>query len=312
MDQSLNGIAQAQRERLFHVDFRLRFFGSVNRQDLVTRFGIKEAAATRDLALYRELAPGNLNYDNKVRQYLVAKQYQPLFDLNDRQALSALTDGLGDDQVGVSPPPVLSESPTRLNAPSLANLAAVTRAIYRDRALEVTYHSLSSGEVKREIVPFALIDNGLRWHVRAYDRLKRRFSDFVINRFSQVSAIDGGVVEPHETREADIQWNRIVQLEIVAHPRLTHPKTIELEYGMRDGVLKTDVRAAVAGYLLRRWNVDCTDDHRLDSPEYHLWLNNRAALYGVENLAIAPGYVSDQGGGAPGRTPSGTTEVHDA
>ena len=55
-------------------------------------------------------------------------------------------------------------------------------------------------------------------------------------------------------------------------------------------MLKLQVRAAVAGYLLRRWNVDCSADHRLDRPEIHLWLQNRQTLYGVENLAIAPGY----------------------
>lgn len=50
------------------------------------------------------------------------------------------------------------------------------------------------------------------------------------------------------------------------------------------------MRAAVAGYVPRRWNVDCPEDHSLDGPEYHLWLKNRQALYGVENLVIAPGY----------------------
>ena len=50
------------------------------------------------------------------------------------------------------------------------------------------------------------------------------------------------------------------------------------------------VRAAMAGYLLRRWNVDCTEDHGLKGTEYHLWLRNRQALYGVTNLVLAPGY----------------------
>jgi len=55
--------------------------------------------------------------------------------------------------------------------------------------------------------------------------------------------------------------------------------------------LKVNVRAAVAGYVLRRWNVDCSEDHSMEGPEYHLWLKNRQALYGVENLVIAPGYI---------------------
>ena len=76
----------------------------------------------------------------------------------------------------------------------------------------------------------------------------------------------------HERPERDNQWTRIVDLEIVPHPRLQHPQTIAVEYAMRDGCLHTEVRAALAGYTLRRWNVDGSADHHLDGPEIHLWL----------------------------------------
>jgi hypothetical protein len=59
---------------------------------------------------------------------------------------------------------------------------------------------------------------------------------------------------------------------------------------MENKVLELNVRAALAGYLLRRWNVDCTKEASLESGEYQLWLSNRQSLYGAENLAIAPGY----------------------
>jgi hypothetical protein len=73
-----------------------------------------------------------------------------------------------------------------------------------------------------------------------------------------------------------------------------HPDTIEAEYGMEGGVLKVRARAAMAGYLLRRWNVDCTEDHSLKGGEHHLWLRNRQALYGVTNLVLAPGYGASE------------------
>ena len=60
---------------------------------------------------------------------------------------------------------------------------------------------------------------------------------------------------------------------------------------MKDGILTVNVLAAVAGYVLRRWNVDCSEDHHLDGAEVHLWLRNRPTLYGVEGLVIAPGYT---------------------
>lgn len=64
----------------------------------------------------------------------------------------------------------------------------------------------------------------------------------------------------------------------------------DIQSSKKDKQLNINVRAAVAGYLLRRWNIDCSENHSLKGNEYHLWLKNYPALYGVENLVIAPGY----------------------
>ena len=55
-------------------------------------------------------------------------------------------------------------------------------------------------------------------------------------------------------------------------------------------MLKVNARAAAAGYVLRRWNAECTEDHSLQGAEYHLWLKNWQVLYGTENLVIGSGY----------------------
>ena len=287
--RELESISQAQQERLFHIDFKLRFLGAVNRNDLVNRFGIKAAAATRDISQYKELAPKNLIYDTKAKAYICADQFKPLFDYKGTQALSALCYGLGDDHVSQNMPLVCAESPTQLNFPNLDVLAEISKAIHQNKALKIDYRSLSNGLGQREIVPFALVDNGLRWHVRAFDRKRKRFTDFVINRIAKPKLLTTEVTKS-EMKEGDIQWNRIVEMHIVPHPNLKHPETIETEYAMTDGMLKIQVRAAVAGYVLRHWNIDCSEQHFLKGSENHLWLQNRQTLYGVENLVIAPGY----------------------
>lgn len=291
IQEKLAEISQAQQERLFHIDFKLYFLGSVNRSDLVERFGIKEAAASRDLSQYKDLAPKNIEYDTKVKTYIQRDGFKPLFEYSGSQTLAALLHGYGDDFVSPECSLVPAEAPTELNFPNIDILAAITRAIHNKVPLEITYLSISSGNSKREIVPFALVDNGLRWHVRAFDRARERFSDFVINRIASTKPTQNTASSPHERKEADKQWNRIVEMEIVPHPGLEHPEAISLEYGMVDDLLNVEVRAAVAGYLLRKWNVDCTEDHHLTGPEYHLWLKNTPTLYGVENLAIAPGHT---------------------
>ena len=288
---SLDDISQAQKERLFHVDFKLRFLGAINRNNLVSRFGIKQAAATRDIALYKELAPTNLHYDTKAKTYFQTAKFKPLFEYSGSQALIAISKGLGDEVVNTRTSLIDTEAPTQLNTPNLDVLAEVTKAIYQKKALKIEYRSLTSGLTKREIVPFALIDNGLRWHVRAYDRKKERFTDFVINRIAKPKQLKPEVPS-NQQKEADIQWNRIVEMQIVPHPNLKYPETIEMEYGMEFGLINVQVRAAVAGYVLRRWNVDCSEQHTLNSPEIHLWLKNTQTLYGVDNLTIAPGYTT--------------------
>ena len=63
---------------------------------------------------------------------------------------------------------------------------------------------------------------------------------------------------------------------------------------MTAGVLKMQLRAATAGYILRQWSVDCSPDHSLRGPEYRLWLKDHLALYGVKTAVLAPGYRSPE------------------
>jgi hypothetical protein len=108
--------------------------------------------------------------------------------------------------------------------------------------------------------------------------------------------LSGKLIIETETKVADLQWHRIVELRLAPHPTLQHPETIEHEYDMVNGTLTIQVRAAVAGYVLRRWNVDCSENHALTGAEYHLWLQNRDALNGVENFILTPGYSSEAKG----------------
>lgn len=60
--QRVGSLSQAQRERLTYLEFRLYFMGQIGRPDLSARFGVAPAGATRDIAMYRELAPKNIDF----------------------------------------------------------------------------------------------------------------------------------------------------------------------------------------------------------------------------------------------------------
>lgn len=288
-DQLLE-LTHPQRDRLAFVELRVRFIGEIRRQDLVSRFGIQSAAATRDLAVYKDLAPRNIDYDAKAKSYVIGPHFRPVFDFPPERVLSWLTQGFGDGEPTQIKAWVSSETPPRLTQPDLTTLSHVTRAIHLGCPLGIEYHSITSGRTQREIVPFALLDNGLRWHVRAYDRKTREFRDFVITRIRRAEVLKGKPLGSHETSDQDIQWSRIVELALVPHPDRPRPEITEMDYGMEGGLLRLKLRAATAGYILRKWSVDCSPDHSLAGPEFRLWLKDPLAIYGVKNALLAPGY----------------------
>lgn len=281
-------LSQAQRERIAYLELKAYFAGELRRADIEERFGVKPAAATRDLAAYRQLAPANLSYDVLARCYRPTNVFKPAFEFSPDRVMAWLLHGFGDGLDLKLRKAMPCEGPGNLVRPDLDILATVTRAMSARSALEVTYLSLSSGAATRELVPVALADNGLRWHVRAFDRSNGRFGDFVLSRITEAEELDGLVGE-QELLPADEQWARIVDMEVVPHPGVRCAEAIEADYAMEGGVLRLRARAALAGYVLRRWSIDCTPDHALDPAAHHLWLRNPQTLYGVQSAVFAPG-----------------------
>jgi hypothetical protein len=289
----LETISFAQRQRLAYIDFCLLFKGAIYRQDLISKFEVGLSAGSRDFSLYKELAPSNLHYDATEKRYFQTEDFVPLFEHDAKKTLVKLANDISDgfDAIGDIEFPV--ESASSLNVPDIFVVAKLVQAIVNNKAVSVIYTSLSSGSNARELVPHSIVDNGQRWHVRAYDRKTSSFRDFVLTRISKVTL----KTAPNnaETINNDTEWQRKISLELVPHPKnIKHPTAIELDYGMQNGVLIVPVRAAMAGYLLRRWNVDCTKHASLRTGEYQLWLRNQGLLTHVDNLAIAPGYIAEQ------------------
>lgn len=299
----LGELSRAQVERLAHIDFRLYFLGELGRADVTNRFGTAPAGATRDIALYREIAPANLEFEGRTKLYRPSPVFQPIFDHLPEHALAALSRGLAEGLAHEARPLVRCEFPKSLNLPKVRVLAPLTRAIHRRRAVRLRYCSITSGMGEREVVPFALVDTGLRWHTRAFDRKSQTFRDFVLTRIVDVKALDPDDVGGTESPEHDSQWSRIIELELVPHPAHERPEGVRMDYGIEDEALRIRTRAATAGYMLRRWNVDCSPDHSLVGPEYALWLRDPLALYGAETAVLAPGYQSPHRTGGSGERP---------
>jgi hypothetical protein len=290
-NEQLADLTQPQRDRLAFVELRVRFIGEIRRQDLVSRFGIQSAAASRDLALYKELAPATSTTTPRASPTSWGRTSGPVFDFPPERVLSWLTQGFGDGEPMRLKAWVASESPSRLTHPDLDVLASVTRAIHQECPLGIEYHSISSGRTEREIVPFALIDNGLRWHVRAFDRKSQEFRDFVITRIKRPWCSRGSQWQPHERAirtfsgpgSSSWSWCRT-----------------RISPGRRSPRWTTACGRRAADEAARRHGrihpaqMECglLPDHSLRGHEYRLWLKDHLAIYGVRNAVLAPGYRS--------------------
>lgn len=289
ISEPLSDIPHAQRERLAFIDFCLQYFGQVSRADLIQHFMTGLASGTRDFALYKALAADNLVLVHQTKQYFRTKDFKPLFTHDPETILTNLCRGFGDSIARDIKPSERCFDAVRLVHPSSDTIAALTRAIQHNQAVTCRYVSLSSGESQRELVPHAIINNGHRWHVRAFDRKSNEFRDFVCSRFTHIEVLEALINTTVEARDCDKEWNTLLSLELIPHPNLTHPLAIELDYGMNDGMLKLEVRAALLGYLMQQWHVDCSADHSLDHRQYPLALANVALLSDLDNLSLIPG-----------------------
>lgn len=263
-----------QRERLHYIEFLALFTGQVSRKDLVSRFGISEPAATKDLSVYADFAPNVLRYDLRQRCYIYSggtSQFihsveQSLFSLAGDRALSMTVEPTQWIPSWIS---VNIKRPLPLEV-----VTPITRAIFQRRKVHADYTSLTSGLKRRELSPLALVHDGLRWHVRCFDHEHESFRDYSLTRFQ--SAAECGLTTA--SLNDDDQWSTEVTLRLKPHPQAAHPETIALDYDMDDGYLDIRLRVCIVGYFLQHWHVDYSEQATGDPRAQQLILDNRSEL----------------------------------
>src|ERR1700684_596672 len=79
MESPENRLRWGAEQRLEFIEFQLFWEGVINRSDITARFGVSVPQASNDLTLYRELAPGNLEYDASAKRYVTTPGFVPRF-----------------------------------------------------------------------------------------------------------------------------------------------------------------------------------------------------------------------------------------
>jgi hypothetical protein len=272
------------RQRLQYIEVMAWYTGVVSRSDVARAFGLSDPAATKDLKLYSDLAPGNLVYNHSVFGFVPGEHFSAVFaDIRPAAVLPVIAANLAvaNGPYGAEPIYGLATASLPLPArlPSPQTLAQITRAIHGRRKLQVSYRSLSShdgdeGPPERIVEPHTLVDTGLRWHVRAYNTQSCDFRDFVLSRITGAQCLDA----PAESSvQYDDDWIETVSLRLAPHAGLdaARRESLLLDYGASGDVIEVNVRRALLGYVLQRLSVDTTPDHALNPNAYQLMLLNR-------------------------------------
>lgn len=285
-------------KRLKFIDFLLYFRGWFTRQDLTEEFMIASTGATRDIASYKQDANGEaLNLNEKTKRYEAALNFTPrVSSFSFSNAVLMLKKQAKKGRLGASSP-IPFEYADKLTQPSVNLLAAISRAIGARTVANVIYLSMKS-QGERKISPHALFEVGEKVYVRAFCHEHSDFRNFSISRFTDVAPTS----EPQPKEAANLnddQWHRKVNLELAPHQKLTahEQNTLRLEFGMQNGqkTIQVKVRAAICGFWLDHWKVDCSEKHTLgDRWSYPLMLANPEALYDVESAKLAPGIYNAQ------------------
>jgi hypothetical protein len=259
--QPVRDLAWSAAQRLQFIEFRLQWEGHVNRSDLIEAFGISVPQSTLDFREYMERAPGNMDYDKRLRHYFPTPNFIPEF-ISERaegylSQLTALAVG-GESQsipglMGATPSfDILPTPERRVDSNTLQQLL---KSMRDGLSIETHYQSLSSPIPSwRRIAPHSLASDGLRWHVRAYCYAKEDFRDFVLGRIMDIR--DEQVSNISAT--ADTEWNEIIKVTIAPNPSLTadQHKIIERDYSMVQGQAEISVRKSLLFYLKRRLGIE--------------------------------------------------------
>ena len=277
MDSDKSELRWGVAQRLEFIEFRLFWEGRVNRSDLMEQFGLSVNQASADLNRYIGFAPDNMVYDKSARTYVRGPDYAAQFLEPDASRylaqLRSLADGIMDsDDTWIAELPSYDAAPTPARGVNPVTLRSVVEAIRRSEAIEVKYQSLSRPEPSwRWIAPHAIGFDGFRWHTRAFCQMDEVFKDFLLSRIISTRSVEASDV----TDAADKDWQEHVTLEIGPHPELSESqkKVIALDYGMRDGKAKIQVRRALLYYALKRLGLDTNPTARRPKDQQIVLLN---------------------------------------
>lgn len=262
MGNTSNRDQWAVRERQLFIERLAWWKGVVNRGDVRDVFGISAAQASADLQGYQEANPTALAYNVRAKRYESGEKMACVLHVPRLEEAVSLFLGVGVPGVGLAgrmqSAATVAATVDFFRPLVREAVAEVERRVFlaldQKRRLRVRYWSVNSSRGSwREIAPHALGHDGYRWHVRAWCFENEGFRDFVLSRIEEAEW-PGDVFT---SSVVDEDWERMEEVVLQPHSALNEEqkKTMIRDYGMKGGMLRVKVRAAMKEYFLAHWRV---------------------------------------------------------
>ncbi|ENM3824294.1 WYL domain-containing protein [Vibrio cholerae] len=247
-----------------YIEMVLAYEGLITNQQLREKFNITNVQASRILTSYREAFPDNVMKKEGFGrgQYLPTERFVPecahltidrYFQLTRTTPSSVNVEYTQHD---------FTDTPPEL-------FRTIHSAMKKKEAVKILYRSMNHPDgIERIIHPHAFVFAGRRWHVRAFDEHTTEYRDFNLAR---VWLVEGGVKK--SKAPSDTSWEKIVSLEIRAHPSLSTTQEKLIRDELFNGAIgrRVTTRHALVPYVLRELEV-AEDPEVQQPPEYQVYL----------------------------------------
>lgn len=246
--------------------------GSLSNARLRDLTGLHTVQVSRLIAAYIEANPSHLEHDVSAKRYWWRGGEHEGSSLDEYLELV-----LGLNRQGRDVAPFVHD--VRLDFTELAPplFAALNEACSLARAVRVEYRSMTNPQgLERVIEPHSLIHIGRRWHVRAWCRLRERFSDFNLGRIRSATLID----EPCERSSSDDEgWTVLAKMRVAPHRALTPEQAEVVKAELLGGAARRvlEVRGCLVPYVIQELRA-ATNPGLQAPPDYQIEVTNAADL----------------------------------
>ena len=145
--------------------------GRITTNTLQDAFGCSRATASPIIQSYLDACPENLTYCTKSRGYLPTEQFAPRYSTGTLEEYTQLRYP-GVSEFPAYPMQMLQRQPD----PTIVR--PILKAIGNQERLDISYASFTSPEDGDRIIsPHTIVNDGARWHVRAWCEKNQDFRD---------------------------------------------------------------------------------------------------------------------------------------